>query len=110
MGNYMYANIQLWSKNHEIFKTKEEIEEKIKENNKQIENYKKKIFGMCCGNPRDLYISKDCEDCELDPIDVIENKLENIFEDELCGYEALIQENYRLNLFLENFDKIKTDE
>lgn len=103
----IHINIEDLVKDYKIFYDKEKIKEKIKENDKQIENYKKKIFGMCCGNPHDLYCSKDCEGNEIDPIDILVDKLEKIFEGEKYGYETLIQENCKLQLFLDNFDEIK---
>lgn len=109
MGSYISVEAKIWSKNWEVFNSKEEVLDKIEENKKEISNLKKQIFGLCCGNIKDLLNCKDSENYNLDPIEVLESKLDVIFEDEICGLEALICQNYRLQYFYENWDKIERD-
>lgn len=106
MSQYMgcnHAEIQL--NNHECYHSKEELLHKINENKKCIEELKQKLFGMVCGNVKDLFLTENCEGNSIDPIDNAGFEFKELFDSEQYGIIYLIEHNVYLQLMYDNWDK-----
>ena len=101
MSYYLWCNnVEVCLRNHETYSSKEDVLATIEENKELIEKHKQTLFGMCCGNPRDLFSGE-----EGTPIENIQQKFEEIFEDELCGLKYLIAHNVDLQYIADNWDR-----
>ena len=55
MGMYVVWRPEIFSKNHESFRTIEDLRDKIKENRSEIENIKAQIRSLSDGNTQGYY-------------------------------------------------------
>ena len=108
MSYYIWCeNVEVCLANKETYHNKEEVLEQIKENNKRVEEIKSSILALCCGNPRDILNCKDCEGNDLDPIDVVKEKLNEYFDYEMEGLNYRIAHNVDLQYIADNWENHK---
>lgn len=77
----------------QIFHNKYELEQKIEENEKWINDLKQKLKMFAVANPKDIVDPEWKEE----PINWLSNQIDNIME----GIEESSYENYRLELYLD---------
>lgn len=83
------------------YNTKDEVYSRLDDVKMELDGCEGRIRLLIAGQPRDLLNCKDCEGYEMDPVDVVKNRTDELLE----WYNDLIIERYKLNLLLENFDK-----
>ena len=102
MSSYMTVeNVIVTLNNHEYYHSKSDLEESIRDDEKMIESYKKKIFGMCCGNARDLFGDKTEGGETVPPIDLMLEEYDRLMAEMLTINAHLVDKYY----VLEHFDK-----
>ena len=105
MANYIWSNnVTVRLKSNEYYRSKEDVLEQIKENEERINQLKQELFGLCCGNPKELLECNDCEGNPLNPIEVLTQRFETLFKEEYSGIEYLIAHNVKLQYIADNWD------
>ena len=105
MGTYMGCDkVQIQLNNHEIYRTQADLQTAIYDIDRHIMSLKDILFGLVCGNPKDLLDNTDCEGNSVSPIESVSCKFKEIFEDEFCGLEYLIEHRLKLQYILDNWD------
>lgn len=94
-----YCNAELYF-SRATYRYKEEVEEHLSEVRQDIHRVETQIAMLCAGNAKDILNCKDCENCSMDPIDVLTTRLNELKE----WYKESLIEEYRLELLLENWD------
>lgn len=85
----------------ETWQHKEEVQDRIDDNKKDIEDVKLEMAMLVAGRIEDLIQTKDCEDNDIDVPMAIRWKLEDLWE----RLEDAQYENWKLEFLLENWDK-----
>jgi hypothetical protein len=85
----------------ETWQHKEEVQDRIDDNKKDIEDVKLEIAMLAAGRVEDLIQTKDCEGNDIDVPMAIRWKLEDLWE----RLEDAQYENWKLEFLLENWDK-----
>lgn len=85
----------------ETWQHKEDVQERIDDNKKDIEDVKLEMAMLVAGRVEDLIQTKDCEDNDIDIPMTIRWKLEDLWE----RLENAQYENWKLEFLLENWDK-----
>lgn len=108
MSYYQWAEgVEVCLANHEVYHSKEEVMDAIKENEQRIALYRMQLFGMVCGSPKDLFIDKDEGGYTINPIDSAFEKFNLIFDEENFGLLYLVSHNVKLRYIYDNWDKVK---
>lgn len=99
--------VSITLRNHEHYNTKNEVLEEIENNKRLIEQYKQKLFGMICGNIKDLFNITDEENNLINPIDIATIEFNKIFgfedyDDYSLTY--LIEHNIELQYIAEHWE------
>lgn len=84
----------------ETWQYKEDVQCRIEDNKKDIEDVKLEMAMLAVGNVKDLIQTKDCEGNDVDVIMAIRWKLEDLWE----RLENAQYENWKLEFLLENWD------
>lgn len=104
MSVYQYCNsVRVELDNHEVYDSVSEIEKQISDNNERINEIKTKIIGLCCGNPKDLVVTEDCEGEKMNPIDSLYDYVNELI-DGYYGLAYLYRKNVDLEYIKDNFD------
>lgn len=90
--------------NHEVYHSKEEVMEQIKENEKLIEQKKQYLFGLVCSSDPMKCIFINEEECD-EPLTELQDRFNAAFDDEFCGIETLVAHNVDLRYIHDNFEK-----
>jgi hypothetical protein len=87
MGMYVVWRPEVFSKNHESFRSIEDLRDKIKENRSEIENLKAQIRGLAMATPRDI------TPADYTPVEYINGYMDELFEklEDLIGYTRLLE-------------------
>ena len=108
MSYYQWAEgVEVCLANHEVYHSKEDVMDAIKENEQQIPQYRMQLFGMVCGSPKDLFAHKDEKGYGIDPIETALMKFNQIFDEENFGLLYLVSHNVKLRYIYDNWDKVK---
>lgn len=108
MSTYMGCDkVEITLRNHEHYATKDDILEEIEHNKLLIEECKQKIFGMICGNIKDLFNTTDLEGSPMDPIDIAMSELNRLFGSKYEDYGLIniIEHNVDLQYIADNWEK-----
>lgn len=89
----------------ETWRNREDVEERIADNQKEIESIKIEMAMLAAGRIEDLIQTKDCESNEIDIPMALRWKLEDFWE----RMEDAQYENWKLGFLLENWDKRQGD-
>lgn len=104
MGQYMMFYSEEVLENHEYYPTKEALQKAIDETESMINSQKQILFGLVCGNAKELVNLKDCEGNEFDPVEKIQIDFNRIFEEDYCGLSYLYYKRDKLCRLMENWD------
>ena len=87
MGMYVIWRPEIFSKNHESFRTIEDLRDKIKENRSEFENIKAQIRSLAMATPRDI------TPADYTPVEYINGYIDDLFEEleNLIGYTRLLE-------------------
>lgn len=87
MGMYVVWRPEIFSKNHESFRSIEDLRDKIKENRSEIENMKAQIRALAMATP------KDVTPADYTPVEYINGYMDEFFEEleDLIGYTRLLE-------------------
>ena len=108
MSYYQWAEgVEIRLANHEVYHSKEDVMDAIKDNEKQIAQYREQLFGMVCSTPKDLFADKDEVGCTTDFIESAWIKFNQIFDEEDWGLLYLISHNVKLRYIYDNWDKVQ---
>lgn len=100
MGWYTFVNGEMVFYK-ETWQYKEDVQDRIEDNKKDIEDVKLEMAMLAAGRVKDLIQTKDCEDNDIDIPMAIRWKLEDLWE----RLENAQYENWKLEFLLENWDK-----
>jgi hypothetical protein len=102
MSYYQWVdNVTITLNNHEVYNSKYDLEESIKDDEEIVAKMRAKLFGMCCGSAKDLFNSTDDEGGRIDPIDAMTEEFNRLMDDIIEIEAHLVDKHY----ILENFDK-----
>ena len=107
MGTYMGCDkVHIQLNNHEIYYTKEQLQEAINDADKCIDRIKQELFGLICGNPKDLLVTKDCEEAPIAPVEAAQCRFEQLMgeSDNYAGLEYYLWHKFKLELLLEHWE------
>ena len=81
MSEYtVVPEVEIISRNHDIFHDKEDVMSKIRENEADIKRMRQRLFGMCCATPKDTFQNDD--DCDDNLVESIAREFDTIFDDD----------------------------
>ena len=75
MGMYVVWRPEIFSKNHESFRSIEDLRDKIKENRSEIENMKAQIRALAMATPKDI------TPADYTPVEYINGYMDELFEE-----------------------------
>lgn len=102
MSYYIWCdNVTVTLRNHEHYNSKEEVLEAIKDNEHNIQMLEQELFGLVCGNPKDLLSTKDLEGAEINPIEVAQCRFNSI----MTEIKSLSEHNIDLGYIADYWDK-----
>lgn len=99
MGWYTFVDGEMFFYK-ETWNYKEDVQIRIDDNKKDIEDVKLEMAMLAAGSVKDLIQTKDCEDNDVDVLMAIRWKLEDLWE----RLENAQYENWKLEFLLENWD------
>lgn len=91
--------------NRQTYNTLDEVDERLTEVREDLAALREKILILMAGDPRQLLNTLDCEGYQMDPIDVVHTRANEMLE----YYRELSTEEYKLVLLIENFDTREGD-
>jgi hypothetical protein len=103
-----FCNCELYL-SRELYKTKEELEEKIREEEEYISQLRQQICMYIASTPKDIYLKIEGEDGDYKEGDCIMLGLSYAASELLNEYEDAIRLQDRRSYVLENFDKKEDD-
>lgn len=104
MSQYQYVKgVEVCLNNHEVYHSKEDVMEQIKENEKEIQRRRMWLFGLVCSSDAASCVGDDGS-CDS-PIDMLQERFDNAFDDEFIGIETLVAHNVKLQYIYDNFER-----
>lgn len=85
---------------HETYNYKYEAESDLQDVRNNMNRIEQQIAMLCAGNPKELLHCKDCEDHDLDAVDVLSVKLQELKE----WYKEEVLKEWQLEMLLDNWE------
>lgn len=91
--------------NHKTYDDTYDVYDDLDDLKSIIRDYENQLLALAAGSPREMLNCFDCENVPMDPMDILTNKVTSI----LTNYKESLQEKWKLEMLLDNFEKREGD-